>query len=177
MLASGAFLIENPAKAGDVAAMNLYTVESALKCIAPRASRDRIRSDNGRLAIKMQSEDARKALSAQANAVWESANSKSPIEMDRNDLYAAWQSAQARLTWTSKQSRTCPSQILPFPRQVYDYFINPSGLSYSRAIKIFVIAMATEQNRSMTPTVCLAPPEHRLRLHHLAFMRNPKKAW
>jgi hypothetical protein len=98
MLASGAFLIENPAKAGDVAAMNLYTVESALKCIAPRASRDRIRSDNGRLAIKMQSEDARKALSAQANAVWESANSKSPIEMDRNDLYAAWQSAQARLT-------------------------------------------------------------------------------
>jgi hypothetical protein len=31
MLASGAFLIENPAKAGDVAAMNLAAVESVLK--------------------------------------------------------------------------------------------------------------------------------------------------
>jgi hypothetical protein len=31
MLASGAFLIENPAKAGDVAAMNVAAVESALK--------------------------------------------------------------------------------------------------------------------------------------------------
>jgi hypothetical protein len=31
MLASGAFLIENPAKAGDVAAMNVAAVESVLK--------------------------------------------------------------------------------------------------------------------------------------------------
>jgi hypothetical protein len=31
MLASGAFLIENPAKAGDVAAMNLAAVKSVLK--------------------------------------------------------------------------------------------------------------------------------------------------
>ncbi|PYT25833.1 MAG: hypothetical protein DMG58_23620, partial [Acidobacteria bacterium] len=31
MLASGAFLIENPAKAGDVAALNVAAVESVLK--------------------------------------------------------------------------------------------------------------------------------------------------
>ncbi|MGC1989619.1 MAG: hypothetical protein WA690_12660 [Candidatus Acidiferrales bacterium] len=40
MLASGAFLIENPAKAGDVAAMNLAAVESVLKS----SSRSRTRS-------------------------------------------------------------------------------------------------------------------------------------
>ena len=57
----------------------------------------RLLSTIGRLAIKMQHEDGVKALREQAAAVWETASSRSPVSMDREDLKAAWISAQAAI--------------------------------------------------------------------------------
>jgi uncharacterized membrane protein len=68
----------------------------------------RLLSTIGRLAVKMQTDDAQKALSAQADAVWETANSKSPVKMDRSDLYAAWQSARARLKLLNNPQKCRP---------------------------------------------------------------------
>ena len=48
----------------------------------------------GRLASRMSGEDVRLALLEQADAVWETASSKSPVKMDRDDLHAAWQRAR-----------------------------------------------------------------------------------
>ena len=50
-----------------------------------------------RLAPKMQLEDERKALSEQATAVWETAMSRSPVNMDREDLESAWLCTQTAL--------------------------------------------------------------------------------
>jgi uncharacterized membrane protein len=58
----------------------------------------RILSTIQRLGAKMQHGDEREALRQQAAAVWETANSKSPITADRNDLENAWLSAQKALS-------------------------------------------------------------------------------
>jgi uncharacterized membrane protein len=51
----------------------------------------------GRLAPKMKAEEDRIALVEQAAAVWETANTKPVVTMDRDDIQAAWQKAQSAL--------------------------------------------------------------------------------
>jgi uncharacterized membrane protein len=50
----------------------------------------RMLSTLGRLGAKMHRTDERNALREQAASVWETANAKAPIAMDRDDLEAAW---------------------------------------------------------------------------------------
>jgi uncharacterized membrane protein len=64
----------------------------------------RILSTLERLSAKMPGEAERQALRAQAEAVWETANSSSPISMDRGDLEAAFGRAQKTLKATSPDS-------------------------------------------------------------------------
>ena len=57
----------------------------------------RLLSMTGRLGARMPDPETRATLLAEADAVWESANSKSPVEMDRADLHAAWQKSRTLL--------------------------------------------------------------------------------
>lgn len=57
----------------------------------------RLLSTIGRLEAKMQSVEDRTALSEQATAVWETANSKPMATMDREDIEGAWQRAKKAL--------------------------------------------------------------------------------
>jgi uncharacterized membrane protein len=54
----------------------------------------RLLSTIGRLAVKLQSAEDRTALSEQATAVWETANTRPMANMDREDIERAWQRAQ-----------------------------------------------------------------------------------
>jgi uncharacterized membrane protein len=51
----------------------------------------------GRLAPKMQGADDRHALAEQAAAVWEMANTRPLVKMDREDIEAAWQKTRIAL--------------------------------------------------------------------------------
>jgi len=51
----------------------------------------------GRLAPKLQTAEDRGALVEQAAAVWETANTRPLVKMDREDIAAAWQKTQAEL--------------------------------------------------------------------------------
>ena len=64
----------------------------------------RLLSTIGRLAAKMQSIEDRTALSEQATAVWETANTRSMATMDREDIEKAWQSAKKAV---SAQAVSC----------------------------------------------------------------------
>jgi uncharacterized membrane protein len=57
----------------------------------------RLLSTIGRLSLKMQHAEDRRALLEQASAVWESANSSTLVKMDREDIEAAWQKARNAL--------------------------------------------------------------------------------
>ncbi len=52
----------------------------------------------GRLCSKMQAAEDRSALLQQATAVWETANSRPLVTMDRDDIEAAWEHAREALT-------------------------------------------------------------------------------
>jgi uncharacterized membrane protein len=57
----------------------------------------RLLSTIGRLVPKLQRADDRNALLEQAAAVWETANSRTLVKMDREDIEAAWQRTRAAL--------------------------------------------------------------------------------
>jgi uncharacterized membrane protein len=57
----------------------------------------RLLSTVGRLAPKLHGEANQKALLKQATAVWETANTRGLVKMDRDDIEAAWQNATAAL--------------------------------------------------------------------------------
>jgi uncharacterized membrane protein len=57
----------------------------------------RMLSTIGRLAPKLQTAEDRGALVEQAAAVWETANTRPLVKMDREDIAAAWQKTQAEL--------------------------------------------------------------------------------
>jgi uncharacterized membrane protein len=57
----------------------------------------RLLSTIGRLAPKLQGEDGRNALVEQAAAVWETANTRPLVKMDREDVEAAWQKTRTAL--------------------------------------------------------------------------------
>jgi uncharacterized membrane protein len=57
----------------------------------------RLLSTIGRLAPKLQTAQDRAALVEQAAAVWETANTKPLVKMDRDDIEAAWQKTRAEL--------------------------------------------------------------------------------
>jgi uncharacterized membrane protein len=57
----------------------------------------RLLSTIGRLALKMQNAEDRTALLEQATAVWEIANSRTLVNMDREDIEAAWQRTRSIL--------------------------------------------------------------------------------
>ena len=57
----------------------------------------RLLSTLGRLAPKMQKSEDRRALLEQATAVWETANTRTLVKMDREDIEAAWQKARNTL--------------------------------------------------------------------------------
>jgi len=57
----------------------------------------RLLSTIGRLAPKLAHPDDRKALAEQAEAVWETANSRPLVQMDRNDVEAEWKKAAVAL--------------------------------------------------------------------------------
>jgi uncharacterized membrane protein len=57
----------------------------------------RLLTTMARLAPKMEHEQDRQTLLEQADAVWESANSTTPIGLDRADLELAWQRARGAL--------------------------------------------------------------------------------
>lgn len=54
----------------------------------------RLLSTLGRLAPKMQKSEDRMALLEQATAVWDTANTRTLVKMDREDIEAAWQKAK-----------------------------------------------------------------------------------
>jgi uncharacterized membrane protein len=58
----------------------------------------RLLSTLGRLSSKMEAPEDRDALLKQANAVWETANSRPLVTMDREDVEAAWRKAKDTLT-------------------------------------------------------------------------------
>ena len=58
----------------------------------------RLLSTLGRLAPKMQGQEDRTALKAQADAVWETANVRAFVKMDMDDIEAAYQKAQTQFT-------------------------------------------------------------------------------
>ncbi len=60
----------------------------------------------GRLAPHAQTAADRAALIEQADAVWETATSTSPVDLDRRDLHAAWQKASGLLSDRSLDSTT-----------------------------------------------------------------------
>jgi uncharacterized membrane protein len=57
----------------------------------------RLLSTIGRLAPKLQGVDDRNALVEEAAAVWETANTKPLVKMDREDIEAAWQKTRTAL--------------------------------------------------------------------------------
>jgi len=57
----------------------------------------RLLSTIGRLAAKLTSPGDRNAFAEQAAAVWETANSRTLVEMDRNDIEAAWNKTRLAL--------------------------------------------------------------------------------
>ena len=57
----------------------------------------RLLSTIGRLAPKLQGAEGRSALLEQAAAVWETANTRSLVKMDRADIEAAWQKTRTAL--------------------------------------------------------------------------------
>jgi uncharacterized membrane protein len=57
----------------------------------------RLLSTIGRLAPKLQRAEDRSALVEQATAVWETANTKPLVKMDREDIEAAWQKTRTTL--------------------------------------------------------------------------------
>jgi uncharacterized membrane protein len=57
----------------------------------------RLLSTIGRLAPKLQGADGRNALAEQAAAVWETANTRPLVKMDREDIEAAWQKTRTAL--------------------------------------------------------------------------------
>ena len=57
----------------------------------------RLLSTIGRLAPKLQAAQDRSALVEQAAAVWETANTRPLVKMDREDIEAAWQKTRAEL--------------------------------------------------------------------------------
>jgi uncharacterized membrane protein len=57
----------------------------------------RLLSTMGRLAPKMQTAQDRSALIEQASAVWETANTRPLVKMDREDIEAAWQKTRTQL--------------------------------------------------------------------------------
>lgn len=57
----------------------------------------RLLSTLGRLAPKLQEVEDRNALVEQAAAVWETANTRPLVKMDREDIEAAWQKARTAL--------------------------------------------------------------------------------
>jgi uncharacterized membrane protein len=57
----------------------------------------RLLSTIGRLAPKLQGAEDRSALVEQATAVWETANTKPLVKMDREDIEAAWQKTRTAL--------------------------------------------------------------------------------
>jgi uncharacterized membrane protein len=57
----------------------------------------RLLSTIGRLAPKLQGAEDRNALVEQATAVWETANTKPLVKMDREDIEAAWQKTRTAL--------------------------------------------------------------------------------
>jgi uncharacterized membrane protein len=57
----------------------------------------RLLSTIGRLAPKLQGAEDRTALVEQATAVWETANTKPLVKMDREDIEAAWQKTRTAL--------------------------------------------------------------------------------
>jgi uncharacterized membrane protein len=57
----------------------------------------RLLSTIGRLAPKLQGADGRNALVEEAAAVWETANTKPLVKMDREDIEAAWQKTHTAL--------------------------------------------------------------------------------
>src|SRR5271156_2274578 len=57
----------------------------------------RLLSTIGRLAPKLQGADDRAALVEQATAVWETANTRPLVKMDREDVEVAWQKARTAL--------------------------------------------------------------------------------
>ena len=58
----------------------------------------RLLSTLGRLAEKMPEAEYRGLLLAEAEAVWETAQTKGPVTMDREDVFAAF-AADAGLCW------------------------------------------------------------------------------
>jgi uncharacterized membrane protein len=58
----------------------------------------RLLSTIGRLAPKLQGEGGRAALAEQAAAVWETANTRPLVKMDREDIEAAWQKTRIALS-------------------------------------------------------------------------------
>jgi uncharacterized membrane protein len=63
----------------------------------------RLLSTIGRLAPKLRGAENRIALVEQATAVWETANTKPLVKMDREDIEAAWQ--KTRITLASLEVR------------------------------------------------------------------------
>jgi uncharacterized membrane protein len=59
----------------------------------------RMLSTLGRLVPKMQRAEDRDALEAQAAAVWETANTKMLVKMDREDIEAAWLKFQSQVAY------------------------------------------------------------------------------
>jgi uncharacterized membrane protein len=57
----------------------------------------RLLSTIGRLAPKLQRAQDRSALVEQAAAVWETANTRPVVKMDRDDIEAAWQKTRTVL--------------------------------------------------------------------------------
>jgi uncharacterized membrane protein len=57
----------------------------------------RLLSTIGRLAPKMQDAEDRHALLEQATAVWETANTRTLVNMDRKDIEVAWQKVRNTL--------------------------------------------------------------------------------
>jgi uncharacterized membrane protein len=57
----------------------------------------RLLSTIGRLAPKLQRAEDRSALVEQAAAVWETANTRALVKMDREDIETAWQKTRAAL--------------------------------------------------------------------------------
>jgi uncharacterized membrane protein len=57
----------------------------------------RLLSTIGRLAPKLQGADGRNALVEQAAAVWETANTRPLVKMDREDIEASWRKTRTAL--------------------------------------------------------------------------------
>ena len=78
----------------------------------------RLLSSIGRLGAKMPHQEQISTLKAQALAVWESASSKAPVSMDRQDLEEALTKAQNLLSARERELLGSSSPLSGFPQEL-----------------------------------------------------------